>query len=116
MVADLLLPLSPPDFLDSCNRSIASGAWRHVSSGNSGIPRRWNDYGSPSCRRGDVDRSRVVCSVGDEVRNVGVDLDEEIGDGSSIVGVTTGEHLRDDHAGSIDAEMELPVGVKVVVA
>ena len=66
VVAGLLLPLSPSDFPDSCNRSVTSRAFWHVSSANSGVPRWSNDNDRPSLRGCVVDRPRVVCGVCDE--------------------------------------------------
>ena len=108
VVAGLLLPLSSPEQLDPGHRSVASGTSRALLPCNCGVPRGRDDNGRSSREGCVVHRSRVVCSVGDKAAQCALELTEEIGNGRSVVGVSIGEHLRNDNTRLIDAEMELP--------
>ena len=90
VVTGLLFPLSSPDLLDSCDRSVTSRTRHHASSANGCVAPWRNDNGSPSCCGRVVDLPRVVRGVRDEVGQFTVELVDKSGDGRGVICIPIG--------------------------
>ena len=106
MVARVLLPLSPSNLLHLPDRTVARGrSWSPFRHG--GRPGRWNDNRRATRTRSLVDATRVVGRVRRKAGDVAVDRVDPIEGRRSVVSVSAGQGVRDDHARSVDAQMEL---------
>ena len=106
MVARVLLPLSPSSLLHLSDRAVARGrSWS--SSRHGGCPGRWNDDRRATRTRSLVDATRVVGRVRREAGDVAFDLVDQIEGRRRVVNMPAGQGVSDDHARSVDAQMQL---------
>ena len=70
-------------------------------------PSRWNDDLRTAGNDGLVDPDPVVRRIGRETRDAFLHSIDQIETGLRVVGIPVGQHLRDDHTRSIDAEVQL---------
>ncbi len=106
MVARVLLPLSPSNLLQNPDRAVARRrSWSPFRHG--GRPGRWNDDRRATRTRSLVDATRVVGRVRCEAGDGAFDLFDQIEGRCRVVDMPAGTGVSDDHARSVDAQMEL---------
>ena len=106
MVARVLLPLSPSNLLHPPDRAVARGrSWSPFRHG--GRPGRWNDDRRATRTRSLVYATGVVGRIRREAGDVAFDRVDQIEGRRRVVNMPAGQGVSDDHARSVDAQMEL---------
>ena len=107
MVPGRLLPLAPAERLHQRDRPIPRGRPRAVAR-DVRRPGRWDDDRRTPRPCGLVDGDRVRGGVSGNAHERALDRREQIEGGGRILTRRLGQRLDTDHAGLIDAKMELP--------
>ncbi len=106
MIASLLLPPTAADLRHLLDRAIPSARpWS--PSRHTGRLVRWDHDGRAACRGRIVERDRVVGRVGRDAGDVGVERLDQADAGRRVIDGRLSQRVGDDHAGPVDAEMEL---------
>ena len=97
---------SPSDLLHLPDRAVARArSWSPFRHG--GRPGRWNDDRRATRTRSLVEATRVVGRVRREAGDVALDRVDQIEGRRRVVHMPAGQGVSDDHARSVDAQMEL---------
>ena len=107
MVPGRLLPLAPAERLHQRDRSIPRGRPRAVPR-DGRRPGRWDDDRRTPRPRRFVDGDRVRGGVSGDAHERALDRGEQIEGGGRITPRRLGQRVDTDHAGLIDAKVELP--------
>ena len=107
MVPGRLLPLASAELLHQRDRPIPRGRPRAVGR-DVRRPGRWDDDRRTPRRRRFVDGDRVISGVSGDAHERTLDRREQIEGGGRILTRRLGQRVDTDHAGLIDAKMELP--------
>ena len=107
MVPGRLLPLAPTELLHQRDRPIPRGRPRAVAR-DVRRPGRWDDDRRTPRPRRFVDGDRVIGGVSGDAHEWALDRGEQIEAGGRIITRLLGQRVDKDHAGLIDAKVELP--------
>ena len=107
MVPGHLLPTVPADLLHQRDRPIPRGRPRAVARYVRRLG-RWDDDRRTPARRRFVDGDRVIGGVSGDAHERALDHVEQIEAGGRIITRLLGQRVDTDHAGLIDAKVELP--------